>query len=248
MRDEEDTQRAITEYRRLLFHFPHGERAGEARLELARCYACAQKWDQAEAHLVRLMSPSRDRALARRASYERAELRFAAERFEQAASAYDQFATDYPGSPRAHEARWRRAWSLLLARRFDLAERAFRAIERPSPHAAAARELAGESRHLARRRRKSPLLAGILGIVPGLGHFYCGRYRDGLVALAFNGLLGWGAGSAYGKGADAAGTVLGLLGVNFYVGGIFGGVNWAHRTNRAADQRRIDALRRKHGL
>ena len=42
--------------------------------------------------------------------------------------------------------------------------------------------------------------------------------------------------------------MLGLFGANFYLGSIFGATNWAHRTNRARAQKRIDELRRKHGL
>ena len=95
--------------------------------------------------------------------------------------------------------------------------------------------------------RKSPFLAGVLGIVPGLGHFYVGRYKDGLVSVGVSGLFGWGAGSAFRHGAKGAGVVLGLLGVNFYAGGLFGGVNWAHRVNREKAQREIDALRREYG-
>jgi len=218
LRDEGDYARAITEYRRLLFHFPKSRNAAAARLELAGCYARAGRWDQAR------------------------------QEYEAAAAAYDEYARAHPKTREADEARWRRAWSFLLAHRFELAERAFQAIEPPSRHAEPARALAEESRRLTRRRRKSPLLAGILGIVPGLGHFYSGRYMDGLTAVAVDGFLGWGAASAFKHGAKVAGAALGLFGVNFYAGSIFGAVNWAHRTNRARAQRRIDELRRRYGM
>jgi TM2 domain-containing membrane protein YozV len=172
----------------------------------------------------------------------------ASREFDAAASACDQFLADSPRAPEADEARWRLAWSFLLGHRFPEAERAFRAIQPPSPHAEAAGKLAEESGRLATRRRKSPLLAGILGIVPGLGHLYCGRTADGLTSLGVNALLGAGTASALSKGADAAGVVLGLLTGSFYGGSIFGGVTWAHRVNRATAQERVDALRREHGL
>ena len=248
LRDEGDYFRAITEYRRLLFHFPASPRADAARKAVGRCYVSAERWKEAEVWLGELQGIFAGKPLGQWATFEKASARFTAKSYEGAAAAFDEFLAEHPAAPRADEARWRRAWSYLLAYRFDRAEVAFAAIKPPSRYAAAARELATESRKLAGRRRKSPLLAGILGIVPGLGHFYCGRYRDGAVSLVFNGMLGWGAVSAFGHGAKAAGVVTTLFGSNFYLGSIFGGVNWAHRTNRARDDKQITRLRTKHGL
>ena len=248
LRDEQDHYRAITEYRRLLFHFPATRHAVAARKAVAGCYIAAERWDDAEGWLAELEGRGAGTPLARWATFEKAGVRFAAGRFEGAAAAYDEFLTDYAKAPEADEARWRKAWSLLLACRFGLAEAAFRAIEPPSPRAEAAGALARESRRLATRRRKSPLLAGILGIIPGLGHFYCGRYKDGLVALAINGLLGWGSASAFAKGASAAGAAMGVFGTNFYLGSIFGATNWAHRLNRARAEKALGKLRQQHGI
>ena len=248
LRDEQDYYRAITEYRRLLFHFPRTRHAAAARKAVAACYVAAERWDDAEGWLTEVEGRAAGTALGRWAAFAKAGARLAAGRFEGAAAAYDEFLSDYPKSAEADEARWRKAWSLLLAHRFELAEAAFLAIAAPSPHAEAARALAGESRRLAGRRRKSPLRAGVLGLVPGLGHVYCGRHKDGLVALAVNGLLGWGSASAFAKGAKAAGVALGLFGTNFYLGSIFGATNWAHRTNRARAQRALDRLRERHGI
>ena len=248
LRAEGDYYRAITEYRRLLFHFPASRHADAARKAVARCYVAAERWTEAEDWLAELEGTFAGKPLGQWATFEKATARFAAESYEGAAAAFDEFLAEHPKAPQAHDAQWRRAWSCVLAHRFDRAEAAFAAIQPPSPYANAAQELAQASRRLAGRRRKSPLLAGILGIVPGLGHFYCGRYKDGAVALVFNGMLGWGAVSAFSHGAKAAGVVISLFGANFYLGSIFGGVNWAHRTNRARAQKQIDTLRRRHGL
>ena len=248
LRGEQDHYRAITEYRRLLFHYPQTQHAEAARRAIAGCYIAAERWDDAEAWLTELEGRAAGAELRRWATLTRAGVRFRAGRFEAAASAYDEFLADHPEAPAVHEARWRKAWCLLFAHRFKLAEAAFRAIGPPSPFAEAAGQLADAAHRLARRRHRSPLLAGILGIVPGLGHVYCGRYKDGLVAFVVNGLLGWGAGSGFAEGAEAAGTVLGLFGTNFYMGSIFGAVNWAHRVNRERAQKAVDKLRGKHGI
>ncbi len=248
LRDEGDDDRAITEYRRLLSHFPRSRHADAARLEVPRCHARAGRWKEAAAAYAELAEAYSGKPLGLRGAFGRAMLLLEARQFDAAASAFDEFATDYPKAAEAPEARWRLAWSHLLGHQFRRAEQAFRAIGPRGPHAEAAGRLADESRRLATRRRKSPLLAGILGIVPGLGHFYCGRTGDGLTSLGVNALFGWGTVSAVRKGAHVAGAVLGLLGVSFYGGGIFGGVNWAHRVNRADAQKRLDALRREYGM
>ena len=248
LRDDEDHYRAITEYRRLLFHFPRTRHGDAARRAVAACYIAAERWDDAEAWLTEVEGVARGTPLARWAAFERGGVRLSAEKFGAAAAAFDEFIARYPKAPEAGEARWRGAWSLLLGHRFELAERAFGAIRAPDPHAEAAATLARECRRLAAQRRKSPLIASLLGIVPGLGHAYTGRYKDGLVALAVDGILGWGAASAFSKGARVAGAALGLFGVNFHLSSIFGAANWAHRTNRARDQKIIDRLRRKHAF
>ncbi len=245
LRDDGDFDRAVTEYGRLLFHFPKTERTGSARLAIARCHARLKAWDTAESTLARLADMGAP--WTRAATYERALVRRGAERYESAALAYHTFATDYPTDPRAGEARWGRAWCLLLVHRFARAEEAFRTIAAPDPRAGAAARLAEACRGIEGRPRKSPLLAGVLSIVPGLGHFYVGRPKDGLVSLGVNALFGLGATSAFRHGAKAAGWTLGLFGVNFYAGGIFGGVNWAHRANREKAQKAVDALRREYG-
>jgi len=248
LRDDGDYYRAITEYRRLLYHFPRTARAETVRFEIARCYARAERWKEAKAEYAKLAGDLAGKESGRRALYEQADLLFAAGEFQSAAAAYDEFASDYGQDPRADTAGWRRAWSFLLAHELRRAEAAFAAIGPASPHAAAARELAAECRRLARRSTKSPLLAGVLAVVPGLGHVYDGRYVDGLTAFLVNGALGWGAASGFEAGAAAAGAVLGVVGVNFYAGSILGAVNWSHRVNRSRAQEQIDALRRKYGL
>ena len=141
---EQDHYRAITEYRRLLFHFPTTRHGDAARKAVAACYIAAERWDDAEGWLTELEGRAAGTPLRRWATFEKASARFAAGRFEAAASAYDEFATDYAKAPETDTARWRGAWALLLAHRFGRAEAAFRAIGAPSRHANAAGKLAEE--------------------------------------------------------------------------------------------------------
>ena len=64
------------------------------------------------------------------------------------------------------------------------------------------------------RHRKSPLLAALLGVVPGLGHIYLGEYGKGAGFLAAAGLLEF-------VGFDFDLTAIGaLVGVPMEMGGL----------------------------
>lgn len=82
---------------------------------------------------------------------------------------------------------------------------------------------------------KSPTLAGVLSIVPGLGHFYIEEYAVGVVAMIWNGLFLYGTidsilDKTYGQAA-----VLGILELVWYAGTIFGAIAGAERFNRDAE-------------
>lgn len=92
--------------------------------------------------------------------------------------------------------------------------------------------------------RKEPALAGLLALVPGAGHAYCGRYQDALVALVLNGALGWAAVEAASNDSPALAGVLGLVGTGFYVGNIYGAIGAAHKANQETGRAFVEDIRR----
>ena len=92
--------------------------------------------------------------------------------------------------------------------------------------------------------RKSPALAGLLSVVPGLGQLYCGRYRDAAVAFGLNALLTVAAVESFQNDMNALGAMLTLLEIGFYSANIYSGINSAHKFNRSAQQRFSESLRR----
>jgi hypothetical protein len=79
---------------------------------------------------------------------------------------------------------------------------------------------------------KDPTTAGALSVVPGLGHVYCERYKDGLVAFLLNGLFIWATIEAFHEDQEVLGAVLGFVELGFYSGTIYSAVNSAHKHNR----------------
>ena len=104
---------------------------------------------------------------------------------------------------------------------------------------------------------KNPTTAGILaGALPGMGHAYCGRYKDGMVALVLNGLFIWAAVESFHQDNPALGSILGFLELGWYSGNIYSAVNSAHKLNRKLkddylkslpDQFRINLMTQRDG-
>lgn len=84
---------------------------------------------------------------------------------------------------------------------------------------------------------KSPVAAGILSIVPGLGHLYIEEYGSGMVALLWNGAFIYALVDSIVDGRYGQAALIGLVESVWYTGTIFGAVAGAHRFNR--DARRV---------
>lgn len=120
----------------------------------------------------------------------------------------------------------------------------------PAPHELAERALwlADEALRIPALPQKSPALAGVLSLVPGLGHVYLGEAGTGLLALSVNGLFGFAAVDTFRGGHIGAGTLLAAVTLFLYSGTIYGAVAAAHRFNRDAEQNFLDELQRQAGL
>ena len=81
---------------------------------------------------------------------------------------------------------------------------------------------------------KSPVLAGILAIIPGGGMLYCERYKDAFISFCFNTGLIWAAYTAFDHDNPALGGVITFVETGFYSGNIYGSITSAHKYNKAA--------------
>nr|WP_246293774.1 hypothetical protein [Desulfobacter latus] len=81
---------------------------------------------------------------------------------------------------------------------------------------------------------KSPVLAGILAIIPGGGMLYCERSKDAFISFCFNTGLIWAAYTAFDHDNPALGGVITFVETGFYSGNIYGSITAAHKYNKAA--------------
>ena len=90
---------------------------------------------------------------------------------------------------------------------------------------------------LGREKKKSPLAAGLLSIVPGGGYVYDRQPASALTALIVNGLLAYATATSIKSNNYGVAAVMGVFSLTFYTGNILGAVSGAKRYNK----RRVDA-------
>jgi len=94
--------------------------------------------------------------------------------------------------------------------------------------------------------QKNPLLAFVLALVPGMGHFYLGQWAVGITALLWNGLFIAGALDAWIQRSWGVAIILTLLELTFYAGSVFGAVSGAFKYNRDQELNWRDQVRAQY--
>lgn len=242
--DEGDYYRAITEYKRLIHFYPKDKLSVAARKRIADALERAERFEQALDYLSKLSEGESGNPLGKWAGFRYAQLLFKMERYASSLARYEYLKSLYPD--RAGEAELGIGLCYLMLERYDDASEAFRSIPGSSAYYSPARELLKACEKGKKVRKKSPALAGLMAVViPGSGHFYAGRYRDGVASFLLNAGFAAATSSAFNAGAKTAGVVIGLFGLNWYLGNIFGAVNFAHRFNKEQKEKfRKDVLRK----
>jgi TM2 domain-containing membrane protein YozV len=147
-----------------------------------------------------------------------------------------------------NEATWLLAWGHFDAGELEAAQGWFQKIvDDKAVHADDAKGVVTALRARADLEQKDPLLAGLLSLVPGLGHVYLGQWGTGLTSAGYNALFLVGAISAFVTGQWGVGLVLAAFELGWYGGGVFGAVAGAYRTNRDVVRNWRDDVLADHG-
>lgn len=91
--------------------------------------------------------------------------------------------------------------------------------------------------------RKSPMLGGFLGLVPGLGYLYSGEYANALRSALLNGLFIWAMVETASDDDWGLFAVCTFMETTWYSGSIYGGIDAAQRHNQKALDDAISDLR-----
>lgn len=93
-----------------------------------------------------------------------------------------------------------------------------------------------------RARDKSPVIGGLLGLIPGLGHAYAGEVDNALRSLLLNSLFIFAMTDTAGDEQWGAFAAVTFFELTWYTGSIYGGIDAAHRHNRERLQACISAI------
>jgi hypothetical protein len=91
-------------------------------------------------------------------------------------------------------------------------------------------------------KKKSPTLAGLAAIFPGMGFFYCERYQDALVSFLLNTALIMAAHESFERDNPALGGVIAFVEAGFFAGNIYGSISSAHKFNVLKNRTSLELL------
>ncbi len=138
-------------------------------------------------------------------------------------------------------------WLFLNEGRMEKAQKSFGKIESGSLLADSAAGLTAELKSAGSLPRKSPGIAGLsAALLPGAGHVYAGRIRDGITAFLLNGLFIWTAVEAFDNDQVALGAVLSAFEAGWYAGNIYSAVSAAKRKNERKTDEFIDKMKNRY--
>lgn len=231
---EGDAYRAIGAYKEYLHLAPDPADGDVVRYRIALAYFMGEQWEAALfASNLRGRPEVRQAgvllggaALYRDGQYERV-----AAHLEAAQHGYARYLTGWS---------WVKQWS------FEAAALAFDAVPADSVWRTSAQALADELSRPVEVSHRSPWLAGILSIVPGLGHVYLGMFGVSVSALLWNGAFGWGLYETVRARQWGLFALLAVLESVWYFGTIYGAVSGAQRHNRDAVLNYVEALEARH--
>jgi hypothetical protein len=246
-----DWYRSITEYRRYLFEVkglgPDAERSAFA---IGEALARGEQWDAAGRQLDGIAQRASTEELRQQALFAAGRAYLLDNRPELAKPRFRLIVEDAnAAAPLKLQSKWLLAWGHFDAGELEQAHQYFSdiAAKKDAPHA---KEAAGVAKAIETKDQvelKDPLLAGVLSIIPGVGHFYLGQWGVGLTSLAWNGLFLAATITAWLTGQWAIAAVLTLFELGWYAGGVFGAVAGAYRYNRDAVKNWRDDTLAKYG-
>ncbi len=227
-----DYLRAVVEFERFLQFFPEDKKVPKTRLLIAKCYLKAKDYESARKILNDAQNVYRGTLVGGKALLLMGESYYEQGLFEEAERYFKGVLGAYSDPELRNCALYRLGWIQMQTGQWQEASETFKNVGSGSSLFLNAQDLSVKSLGGESLLYKDPTTAGAISVVPGLGHVYCERYKDGVVAFLLNGLFIWATIEAFQKDQEVLGGILGVLELGFYSGTIYSAVNSAHKHNR----------------
>ncbi|MDE0040603.1 MAG: tetratricopeptide repeat protein [Candidatus Poribacteria bacterium] len=244
---EEDYLNAAHEYRRYLLLFPEEENGDFVQFRLAASYQNAGKLASAIQTYQLLIDTYPNSPLMQRAQSNIAQCQLLEGNKDVAIRSLQQFLSEYPESDLAPRVYFMIATVQMEGKDWEKATKTWEEIAVKYPDtrfAEASNRLIRMVRSSKLIPKRSPTFSGLLSaVIPGLGQAYSGRFLDGLQSLTVIGTIG--AGTAYyiNREQYEVAIPVGLLGLFFYAGNVYGGAQAAKTFNNHQEIKFLDGLR-----
>lgn len=232
---EHEYYRAVTEYKAFLILFPDSDQADSVLFKIGRANYLGDELEMAVRAFSSVCEKYPDGRYASAAGYHAGLSCWKLNRLDDAVAAFTVVATRYSASSEAPRSLLEK--SIVEFDRKDIpgsrqALEQFLAAYPGNELAAKVRDTISLLDRNLELPHKSPLAAGVLSaIVPGAGHVYAGHYVDGLTSFCLNGLFIAGTIAAVKNENYAEAGVVGVIGLPFYIGNIYGAANAATKWN-----------------
>jgi hypothetical protein len=230
-----DWYRSITEYRRYLFSVKgQGDDAARSAVAIGEALLRGEQFDAAGRQMDGVAQRASTLSLRRTALFGAGRAYLLDGRPELAKPRFRLLVKDEKAPETLREeAAWLLAWGHFDAGEMEAAEGVFDVVaQQQGRHA---KQALGAKAALAERHDlelKSPLVAGLLSVVPGLGHIYLGQWAVGTGSFLWNALFITAATVAWIQGDFAVAAVLTIFELGWYAGSAFGAVAGTYRHNR----------------
>lgn len=237
--------RAIGEYERFIYLFPHADEVELAKYRIGLSYLKGEQYERAIQAFYALIEEYQDTEYAFKSYLEIGKAYVRLNRYAMALTALNNLVTIAPDLALRDEAHYQRAWVYLEIGLWNKAIESFEKVSPQNQEEYRVKETLVELKGGVPIRTKNPTLAGLLAVVPGAGHLYCGRKRDALISFMLNGAMIYAAYEAFDNDLVGIGAIITLFELGFYGGNIYSAVSSAHKYNRDAKDRFLDELKGK---
>lgn len=237
--------RAIGEYERFIYLFPDTPKVELARYRIGLSYLKGEQYERAIQAFYALIEEYQDTEYAFKSYLEIGKAYVGLSRYAMALTALNNLVTIVPDRTLRDEAHYQRAWVYLEMGLWNKAIESFEKVSPQSREEYKVEKILADLKADVPIKAKNPTVAGLLAVVPGAGHLYCGRKRDALISMLLNGAMIYAAYEAFDNDLVAIGAIITVFELGFYGGNIYSAVSSAHKYNRDAKGRFLDELKGK---
>jgi len=234
---EREYYRAITEYKKLLILFPKSESAEDAHFNIGISYLEGGEYASAAETFKSLRQKfPQGRHFVQSHLYEGQSYR-KGEQYKDAVIQFDTVIEEFPRAEEAPKAFVGKALLALDTYQIDEMRSELGKVVREFPDtdvSRAAEQSLALAETIERLPKKSTVLAaGMSAVLPGSGYIYAGAYGDGLTAFLVNAVFIAGTATAVHQRNYPTAYIVGVVGLPFYIGNIYGSANAARKWNLA---------------